>query len=114
MITGNSPGNDMRFFTEKCEAMNIGRGEKILLFSSSYTNKLRLAANYNAAPYTVTGGENWLEIIENGECDFVYFSDVSDAEQVALATEYLDLGGQPDSAIEAGNIYRIKSGSKTD
>ena len=99
---------------EKCEAMNIGRGEKILLFSSSYTNKLRLAANYNAAPYTVTGGENWLEIIENGECDFVYFSDVSDAEQVALATEYLDLGGQPDSAIEAGNIYRIKSGSKTD
>jgi valyl-tRNA synthetase len=21
MITGNSPGNDMRFFTERCEAM---------------------------------------------------------------------------------------------
>ncbi|MBR5006784.1 MAG: hypothetical protein IKY07_06800, partial [Clostridia bacterium] len=96
---------------EKCAAMNIGRGEKILLFSSSYTNKLRLAANYNAAPYCITGvtdDENPLAAIEAGECDFVYFSDVNDAEQVALAAEFLDFGGRDDVKIEAGEIYRVK------
>ena len=57
LVTGNSPGNDMRFYTEKCEAM---RNFCNKLWNASRFVMMGLTINENELPETLELEDKWL------------------------------------------------------
>ena len=57
MITGNSPGNDMRFFTERCEAM---RNFANKLWNASRFVMMNLRVEDNALPENLRLEDKWI------------------------------------------------------
>ena len=57
MITGNSPGNDMRFFTERCEAM---RNFASKLWNASRFVMMNLSVEDNALPKELKLEDKWI------------------------------------------------------
>ena len=57
MISGNSPGNDMRFFTERCEAM---RNFANKLWNASRFVMMNLSITENALPDTLRLEDKWI------------------------------------------------------
>ena len=57
MITGNSPGNDMRFFTERCEAM---RNFANKLWNASRFVMMNLRVENNALPENLRLEDKWI------------------------------------------------------
>jgi valyl-tRNA synthetase len=57
MITGNSPGNDMRFFTEKCEAM---RNFCNKIWNASRFLLMNLTIDKNELPETLELEDKWI------------------------------------------------------
>ena len=57
MITGNSPGNDMRFFTERCEAM---RNFANKLWNASRFVMMNLSVEDNALPKELKLEDKWI------------------------------------------------------
>ncbi len=57
MISGNSPGNDMRFFTERCEAM---RNFANKLWNASRFVMMNLTVEDNALPKTLRPEDKWI------------------------------------------------------
>lgn len=57
LITGNSPGNDMRFYTEKCEAM---RNFCNKIWNASRFVMMNLSVNNNTLPDTLELEDKWI------------------------------------------------------
>ena len=57
LITGNSPGNDMRFYVEKCEAM---RNFCNKIWNASRFVMMNLAIEDNHLPETLETEDNWI------------------------------------------------------
>ena len=71
LVTGNSPGNDMRFYTEKCEAM---RNFANKLWNASRFVMMNLTIEKNELPETLELEDKWIlsklnslagEVVEN-------------------------------------------------
>jgi len=57
MISGNSPGNDMRFYTEKCEAF---RNFANKIWNASRFVMMNLTIEYNELPETLELEDKWI------------------------------------------------------
>ena len=57
LMTGNSPGNDMRFYTEKCEAM---RNFANKIWNASRFVQMNLTIQDNALPETLETEDRWI------------------------------------------------------
>ncbi len=63
LITGNSPGNDMRFYTERCEAM---RNFANKIWNASRFLMMNLTIERNALPETLEMEDKWILSKLNG------------------------------------------------
>ena len=57
LITGNSPGNDMRFYTERCEAMGNFANK---IWNASRFVMMNLTIDHVALPETLTQEDKWI------------------------------------------------------